>query len=107
MGLIKKELNRLSKLNSKMRIAEDNLYTGLSDSLLTHIGIEELIERIDIKRKYNDPITSILGVQGYILELRYLEGLSVEDIQAITGLSKGYIYKNIRDSIKHLRILKS
>lgn len=102
MDSIKNDLKRLAFLNRKNKEALYEVYGGLSDSLLSSISLEEIGERLDLLLAYKDPINSIQGLPGYLLELRYLEGLSVEVIQEVESLSKGHVYRLLNQATKEM-----
>lgn len=102
MDSIKKDLKRLAFLQKKNKEALYEFYGELSDCLNSPKNLEDIEERLDLLLVYNDPINSIQGLPGYLLELRYLEGLSVEVIKEVVGLSEGYIYRVLNQATKKL-----
>lgn len=102
MDSIKNDLKRLALLNKKNKEALYEFNGGLSDDLTSSISLEEIGERLDLLLAYKDPINSIQGLPGYLLELRYLEGLSVEVIKEVVGLSEGHIYRVLNQATKKL-----
>lgn len=84
--------------------ASSQIEEKIEKIILLENEIKENIEKmIDVKIKIKNSIENIDGIEGLILEMRYLEGMKWEDIAERLGYNYRSVFKIHKRAIKKLK----